>query len=42
MRSGASLVMYGLLLILVILMRPDGLISLFDRFDPALNKKGSK
>lgn len=42
MRSGASLVMYGLLLIIVILMRPDGLISLFDRFSPELNKKGSK
>ena len=40
MRSGASLVLYGLLLILVILMRPDGLISLFDRLSPALNKKG--
>jgi branched-chain amino acid transport system permease protein len=42
MRSGASLVLYGLLLIVVILMRPDGLISLFDRFSPELNKKGGK
>jgi branched-chain amino acid transport system permease protein len=32
LRSGASLVMYGLLLIVVIIARPKGLISLFDRF----------
>jgi ABC-type branched-subunit amino acid transport system permease subunit len=31
MRSGASLVLYGLLLIVVIVVRPRGLISLFAR-----------
>lgn len=31
LRSGANLVMYGLMLIVVILTRPSGLISLFDR-----------
>jgi branched-chain amino acid transport system permease protein len=36
LRSGASLVMYGLLLIVVILARPRGLISLFDRFKTQL------
>jgi branched-chain amino acid transport system permease protein len=39
MRSGASLVLYGALLIIVILVRPNGLISLFDRFAPAANAK---
>jgi len=38
-RSGASLVLYGLLLVIVILLRPDGLISLFDRRSPALNRR---
>jgi branched-chain amino acid transport system permease protein len=38
MRSGASLVMYGALLIVVILLRPNGLISFFDK--PAANAKG--
>ncbi len=40
MRSGASLVLYGALLIIVILVRPNGLISLFDK--PAANAKGGK
>ena len=31
LRSGASLVLYGLLLIFVVIARPSGLISLFDR-----------
>lgn len=31
LRSGASLVLYGLLLIVVVVARPKGLISLFDR-----------
>ncbi len=33
-RGGASLVLYGILLIVVILVKPNGLISLFDRFWP--------
>ncbi len=33
-RGGASLFLYGVLLIVVIIVRPNGLISLFDRFWP--------
>jgi branched-chain amino acid transport system permease protein len=33
-RGGASLFLYGVLLIVVIIVRPHGLISLFDRFWP--------
>jgi branched-chain amino acid transport system permease protein len=34
LRGGASLVLYGTLLIVVIILKPNGLISLFDRFWP--------
>lgn len=39
MRSGASLGLYGLLLVVVIIVKPSGLISLFDRFKAKIPSK---